>query len=125
MAKVHARSLAEKIPITMNEDHQPVSDNQKIITELTNFVGSLARDNVSLTYVNWHVVPNKLKKELWEYTRVYYSNEGQKWVYSTLNDAWRGYKSPMKTKHYSNLPNDDERRAKRPDDIPLEDLKHF
>ena len=29
----------------------------------------------------------------------------------------------MKTKHYSNLPNDDERMAKRPDDIPLEDFK--
>lgn len=72
MAKVHARRLAEKIPITLNEDHQPVSDNQKIITELTNFVGSLARDNVSLTYVNWHVVPDKLKKELWEYTRVFF-----------------------------------------------------
>lgn len=72
MAKVHTRSTDEKVVITLNEESQPVSDNQKVITELSNFVGTLARDNVSLTYVNWHVVPENLKKQLWEHTLVYF-----------------------------------------------------
>ena len=72
MIKVHARTAENKVVITLNEDHQPVSDNQKILTELNNFVGTLARDNVSLTYVNWHVVPDSLKKQLWEQTLVHF-----------------------------------------------------
>ena len=71
MAKVHGRSADKKPVIMLNEDNQPVSDDQNIIIELTNFVGTLSRDNVSLTYVNWHVVPDTLKNEMWEYTRVY------------------------------------------------------
>ena len=70
MAKVHGRRAEEKVVITLNNKGQPVSDNQKVITELSNFVGTLARDNVSLTYVNWHVVPETLKDEMWIKTLV-------------------------------------------------------
>lgn len=72
LSKVHERGADEKIMITLNEAGQPISENQKIITELTNFVGTLARDNVSLTYVNWHLVPELLKKKLWKETQVYF-----------------------------------------------------
>lgn len=72
MAKVHARGPEDKIVITLNEKNQPISENQKIITELTNFVGSLAKDNVSLTYINWRLVPKELKNEMWDYTRVFF-----------------------------------------------------
>ena len=70
MAKVHARSSENKLVITLNEKGQVVSDCQKVVTELSNFVGTLARDNVPLTYVNWRVVPENLKKQLWEHTLV-------------------------------------------------------
>ena len=72
MVKVHARTAENKVVIRLNEKNQPVADNQKVITELSNFVGTLARDNVSLTYVNWHVVPDSLKKNLWEQTLVFF-----------------------------------------------------
>ncbi|KAL6551373.1 hypothetical protein OROMI_021861 [Orobanche minor] len=110
MAKVFARSANDKVVITLNEDDQPVSDNQKIITELANYVGTLARDNVSLTYVNWRVVPANLKTELWECVRAKYviPDEAKKWVYTTLNDAWRGYKS--RTKVLGALANDNSER---------------
>ena len=67
MIKVHARGPDEKEVVTLNEDGQPVSDN---ITELSNFLGTLAKDNVSLTYINWHVVPDQLKRQMLEYTLV-------------------------------------------------------
>lgn len=70
MAKVHGRSSEEKVVITLNADGQAVSDNKKDTNELSNFVGTLARDNVALTYVNWHVVPENLKNQLWEHTLV-------------------------------------------------------
>ena len=44
--------------------------NYKDVAELSNFLGTIARDNVSLTYVNWHDVPDQLKQKLWEYTLV-------------------------------------------------------
>ena len=72
MAKVYTRSANDKVVITLNEDYQPVSDDQKIITKLNNYVGTLARDNVSLTYVNWPVVPANLKTELWVSVWVYF-----------------------------------------------------
>lgn len=67
MLKVHARGPEDKVVITLNEDGQPISDN---ITELSNFLGTLAKDNVSLTYINWHVVPEHLKRQMLEYTLV-------------------------------------------------------
>ena len=67
MLKVHARGPDDKVVITLNEDGQPVSDN---ISELSNFLGTLAKDNVSLTYINWHVVPEQLKRQMLEYTLV-------------------------------------------------------
>ena len=48
MTKVHARTPDNKVAIELNEDGQQVSDN---ITELSNFLGTLAKDNVSLTYI--------------------------------------------------------------------------
>lgn len=70
MSKVHARSPDEKVVITLNGLGQPVSEDQSIITELSNFLGTIAKDNVSLTYLNWHVVPGQLKKQMWEYALV-------------------------------------------------------
>lgn len=70
MKKVHARGPEGKVVITLNEGGQPISDDQNVVTELSNFLGTLAKDNVSLTYINWHVVPDQLKNQMWEYTLV-------------------------------------------------------
>ena len=69
MLKVHGRSPSEKIVITLNEDGQPIGD-RKITSELSNFLGTLVKDHVSLTHVNWHVVPEDLKQKMIEYTLV-------------------------------------------------------
>lgn len=46
-------------------------------------------------------------------------------MYTTLNDAWRVYKSRMKKKYYSSFENYNERVKNRPDDIPSEDFENL
>ena len=70
MVDVHKRTLDERPVIFLNKLGAPVSKNKKLIRELSNFLGTLAKDEVSLTFVNWHVVPDKLKKKMWDYTKV-------------------------------------------------------
>ncbi|MDV3191277.1 MAG: hypothetical protein Q8832_02405 [Candidatus Phytoplasma australasiaticum] len=70
MTRVHGRNPNEKVVISLNAKGQAISDIEGDVAELSNFLGTLARDNVSLTYVNWHVVPDQLKQKLWEYTLV-------------------------------------------------------
>ncbi|XP_074352079.1 uncharacterized protein LOC141691240 [Apium graveolens] len=102
MSKVHASGPDDKVVITLNKNGQPNSDDQKVITELSNFLGTVAKDNVSLTYVNWHVVPAQLKKQMWEYTL---------------------FKCRVKTKYYNKYETDEERLERRPETVPLEDFK--
>ena len=66
----HARTRDERPVIFLNKKNVPVASNPKLTRELSNFLGTLAKDNVSLTYVNWKVVPEQLKKKMWDYTRV-------------------------------------------------------
>lgn len=69
MFKVHARSANEKVFIKVNKKGQPIT-NRKDRAELSNFLGTLVKDHVPITYVNWHVVPQELKKMMLEYTLV-------------------------------------------------------
>lgn len=72
MTKVHARAAAERPIIMLNKHSQPISEDGRVDSELSRFLGTVVKDNVPLTYVNWHVVPAELKKFMWEYTRVIY-----------------------------------------------------
>ena len=71
MTAVHARSREDRPVIFLNKRGHPVSRNRKLSRELSNFLGTLAKDNVSLTYINWRVVPDQLKKKMWDYTKVH------------------------------------------------------
>ncbi|KAL8124599.1 hypothetical protein AgCh_012299 [Apium graveolens] len=124
MSAVHAIGPNEKV-INVNEEDQPISDEQKTMTELSNFLGTLSKDNVSLTYINWHVVPVQLKNQMLEYTLARYviPEEGHKWVMHTLNESWRRYKSMMKKAHYRKYSTDEEMIENKPNTISLEDFK--
>ncbi|KAL8089235.1 hypothetical protein AgCh_038864 [Apium graveolens] len=69
MLKVHGRSAGEKKFVKLSKRGQPIGD-RKTRSELSNFLGTLVKDYVLLTYVNWHVVPDDLKKQMLEYTLV-------------------------------------------------------
>ena len=69
MTHVHSRTRDERPVILLNRRGQPISD-RKLLRELCNFLGTLAKDNMSLIYVNWRLVPKQLKTKMWDYTRV-------------------------------------------------------
>lgn len=72
MEKVHTRSLDKRIVVRVNELFQPIADDDKVRTELGNFLGTLAKRCVSLTYVTWRHVPENIKKTMWNYVKVIY-----------------------------------------------------
>lgn len=71
MFNVHTRAYDKRVVISMNQWFQPISDDDKVISELSNFLGTLKR-SVPLTYKSWSDVPEKLKKSLWDYVKVIY-----------------------------------------------------
>ncbi|KAL8115937.1 hypothetical protein AgCh_022435 [Apium graveolens] len=122
--KVHGRSANEKPVIKFSKQGQPIGD-RKIISESSNFLGTLVKDHVSLTHVNWHVVPQELKKNMVQYTldRFDIPAQGKKYLNKTLNTLWRVHKSHVKKAHYSNYDSDEKLIQNRPHEIPLEDFK--
>lgn len=65
MDRVYARN--EKKLMTLNRRFQPVSDcGDKVISELSNFCGTIAKDYVPLTFTNWHQVPKMDKDVYWD-----------------------------------------------------------
>ncbi|KAL8147286.1 hypothetical protein AgCh_004851 [Apium graveolens] len=125
MIRVHGRNPNEKVVISLNAKGQAISNIEGDVVQLSNFLGTLARDNVSLAYVNWHVVPDQLKQKLWEYTLGKYviPDEGRKWVYTTLSNAWKIHKARVKKAHYTKYNTDEDRLDNRPNRVPLEDFK--
>lgn len=124
MDRVYARN--EKKLMTLNRRFQPVSDcGDKVISELSNFCGTIAKDYVPLTFINWHQVPKMDKDVYWDIVLDKYiiSEEGRPWVMRTIGDSWRVRKSRVKRKHYSKYDNDNDRIKNKPDNIPLEEFK--
>lgn len=55
--------------INLSEEGQPIADDDdNLISELSNFLGTTVREFVSLTCRSWHEVPEK--DILWEYVKV-------------------------------------------------------
>ncbi|KAL8147689.1 hypothetical protein AgCh_005133 [Apium graveolens] len=124
MLKVHGRSANEKPVIKFSKRGQPIGD-RKIRSELSNFLGTLVKDHVSLTHVNWHVVPQELKKNMVQYTldRFDIPAQGEKYLNKTLNTLWRVHKSRVKKAHYTKYDSDEKRIQNKPHEIPLTDFK--
>ncbi|KAL8119243.1 hypothetical protein AgCh_016677 [Apium graveolens] len=119
------RSVEQRIVIGMNDDYQPIAENDKILSELSSFIGTLAKRCVSLTYVTWRHVPIQLRLTLWNYVKARYiiPDELENWVIETIHSCWKTYKSRIKAGHFTPYENDESRLVNRPDDIPLETFK--
>ncbi|KAL6580437.1 hypothetical protein OROMI_008461 [Orobanche minor] len=122
MLKVHGRSPTEKSVITLSKNGQPIGD-RKVRSELSNFLGTLVKHHVSLTHVNWHVVPQDLKRKILKYTLYDIPAHGGKYINMILNSLWRVHKSRVKKDHNTKYDSDEKRIENRPHDIPLEDFK--
>lgn len=70
MDRVHSRPFDKKVVIDMNSRFQPILDDDKVVSELSNFLGTMARRCATLTYVSWRHVPKSLKETMWSYVKL-------------------------------------------------------
>ncbi|KAH0773719.1 hypothetical protein KY290_010856 [Solanum tuberosum] len=118
---IHARNLEEIKEVAFDKG-QAVGPTNKIVSQLSNFIGTIARNPrfISLMYTSWHAVPKDTKKRMWEYinSKFLIPVEGKKWVMPGLRDAWRRHKQKIKEKFFDKNSTLEDMLAKRPDGIP-------
>lgn len=74
MDKVHMRSFDKRIVIGMNEFGQSIAEDDRVLSELSIFLGTLVKRCVPLTFVTWRHVPKSLKGTMWNYVTVIYDH---------------------------------------------------
>ncbi|KAH0633349.1 hypothetical protein KY284_036135 [Solanum tuberosum] len=118
---IHARNLEERKEVTFDKG-QAVGPTGKIVSELTNFIGTISRNPrfINLMYTSWHAVPQYTKKRMWEYinSKFLIPVEGKKWVMTGLRDAWRRHKQKIKERCFDKNSTVEDMLPKRPNDIP-------
>ena len=70
MNDVYTRRPEANKVIKVNSEFQCVADDDKVLSEFSNFLGTLARQAVPLDVINWHKYPQQQKDELWSYVKV-------------------------------------------------------
>ncbi|KAH0706503.1 hypothetical protein KY290_011075 [Solanum tuberosum] len=118
---IHAINLEERKEVTFDKG-QAVGPTGKIVSELTNFIGTISRNPrfINLMYTSWHAVPKDTKKRMWEYinSKFLIPVEGKKWVMTGLRDAWKRHKQKIKERCFDKNSTVEDMLAKRPNDIP-------
>ncbi|KAK1352533.1 hypothetical protein POM88_053230 [Heracleum sosnowskyi] len=76
MGKVHTRPFDKRVVIDMNDKFQPVSDDDRVVSEFVNFPGIMAKRCVPLTYVSWRHVLDTLNDTMWNHLKSY----GPSWL---------------------------------------------
>ncbi|KAH0732971.1 hypothetical protein KY289_004159 [Solanum tuberosum] len=114
-------STKEREEVTFDKG-QAVGPTDKIVSKLTNFIGTIARNPrlINLMYTSWHAVPKDIKKCMWEYINFKFliPVEGKKLVMTGLRDAWKRHKQKNKERFFDKNSIVEDMLAKRPDDIP-------
>ncbi|XP_063937382.1 uncharacterized protein LOC108203821 [Daucus carota subsp. sativus] len=119
----HVHTRGEKREIKLSDLGQPVDDDEHLIREFSNFLGTTVREFVSLTCRSWTEVPQK--DIMWEYVKDKYviPEEGYDWVMTTMRDLFRGYKARIRRDYYYKYQTGEERLENRPREVPLKDFK--
>ncbi|KAH0679159.1 hypothetical protein KY284_020244 [Solanum tuberosum] len=125
---IHARNLEERKKVTFDKG-QAVGPTGKIVSELTNFIGTISRNSrfINLMYTSWHAVPKDKKKRMWEYinSKFLIPVEGKKWVMTSLRDSCRRYKQKIKERYFDKNSSVEDMLTKRPDDMPEEQFRQL
>ncbi|KAL6581960.1 hypothetical protein OROMI_005974 [Orobanche minor] len=118
----HIHTRGEKREIKLSDLGQPVDDDDNLISEFSNFLGTTVREFVSLTR-SWLEVPQK--NILWQYVKDKYIifEDCYDYVMTTMRDQFRGFKARIKRDHYYKYPTDEERLQNRPREVPLKDFQ--
>ncbi|KAG5573172.1 hypothetical protein H5410_062938 [Solanum commersonii] len=118
---IHARNLEERKEVTFDKG-QAVGPTGKIVSELTNFIGTILRNPrfINLMYTNWYAVSKDTKKRMWKYinSKFLIPVKGKKWVMTGLRDAWRQHKQKIKERCFDKNSTVEDMVAKRLNDMP-------
>ncbi|KAM3358784.1 putative protein isoform X1 [Capsicum galapagoense] len=89
MHKVHGRN--EKQLITLNQNNQPVGPTDEAVSELSSFLGILARKATLCPFdiFDWRQMDTK--QNLWDYTKAKYEipDVAKPWVLERIRESWR------------------------------------
>ncbi|CAI8584253.1 unnamed protein product [Vicia faba] len=125
--KIHARTLEERVEVTFNEDFQPIGPSEKVVSDLSLFLGTLARNSTfcPLRYTNWSGMPDDNKNCFWRYTnrKFILPVEARDWIETTVREVWRRYKHKIKKNHFLKYSNMTERLKNRPPNVPKAQFK--
>ncbi|XP_019260439.1 PREDICTED: uncharacterized protein LOC109238428 [Nicotiana attenuata] len=68
---IHARSFEEREEVTFDKG-QAMGPTDKRVSDLTNFIGTIARNPrfITLVHTSWHAVSHDIKRRMWEYVNV-------------------------------------------------------
>ncbi|CAI8602667.1 unnamed protein product [Vicia faba] len=125
--KIHARTLEERVEVTFNEDFQPIGPSEKVVSDLSLFLGTLARNSTfcPLRYTNWSGMPDDNKNRFWRYTnrKFILPVEARDWIETTVREAWRRYKHKIKKNHFLKYSDMTERLKNRPPNVPIAQFK--
>ncbi|KAJ1380479.1 putative transposase, Ptta/En/Spm, plant [Sesbania bispinosa] len=114
--------MEEREEVTFNAEGQPVGPNNEAVSNLSLFLGTMARNAAfcPLTYTSWKALPNENKKEIWNYTNKKFilPIEAKAWIDTVVRDAWRRYKHLIKKKHFDKYSNMKQRLKHRPLNVP-------
>nr|XP_009801238.1 PREDICTED: uncharacterized protein LOC104246993 isoform X2 [Nicotiana sylvestris]XP_016478020.1 PREDICTED: uncharacterized protein LOC107799423 isoform X2 [Nicotiana tabacum] len=116
---IHARNFEERQEVIFNKG-QAVGLTDKIVSELCNFIGTIARNRrfITLLFTGWHAVTNDIKQRIWEYVNFIIPTKGKKWVMDGLRDAWRRHTRNIKKTHFDGYPTIEDMLKQRPAEIP-------
>ncbi|WMV45095.1 hypothetical protein MTR67_038480 [Solanum verrucosum] len=106
---------------------EPVGPSNDVVIELSNFLGTLARNATlcPLDIENWKLFD--IKHDLWDYTKEKYDipEIGNRWTLKTIQEVWRRRKFDLKTHHSDAYANDQIWMEKKPDDVPTSQFKEL
>ncbi|XP_027912731.1 uncharacterized protein LOC114188556 [Vigna unguiculata] len=104
---IHGRSMQDRPEVVLDADGEPIGPIDKIVTDLSYFLGTIARNSTfcPLVYTSFKALlkDKDNKAHIWTYVleKFNISDKGEKVVFTRINDAWRRYKSFIKKKHFS------------------------
>ncbi|KAJ1435169.1 putative transposase, Ptta/En/Spm, plant [Sesbania bispinosa] len=120
--KIHARSIEERQEVTLDEGGEPIGPNDKVVSDLSYFLGTVARNGnfCPLIYTSFKALTKEERERIWGYVNEKFiiPEIGKKAVFARINDAWRRYKNFIKNKYFLNYPSLKERLKNRPKSIP-------
>ncbi|XP_068477352.1 uncharacterized protein [Phaseolus vulgaris] len=119
----------ERPEVILDEHGEPVGPNDKVVSDLSYFLGTIARnsDFCPLIYTNFKALLKDYKDRIWKYVmeKFIISKNGEKAIFCRINDAWRRYKCHIKRQYFIKYPTMKERLKHRPQSVPEHHFKNL